>query len=131
MRKRTIKCAADTIFWSIVYMLPIIGYLIFIFSICGNPNAILESGEVPLSFINLGSFMSRAGVHTFGGNVIYTAINNLFGNFGVIGSFLSDGIISFVSYFVSVYIAHLVVDFLLFIPKLAMKWMNHFTNTED
>ena len=36
VRKRTIKCAADTIFWYIIYMLPVLAYLIWVFAVCGN-----------------------------------------------------------------------------------------------
>lgn len=58
-------------------------------------------------------------------NPVYTALVAIFGQDGVLPVF-SEGslsILAFFTWFVNVYIAHLLVDFILFIPRLAHKWL--------
>ena len=135
MRKRTIKYAADTIFWTILYLLPVISYLIYLYSFGQNPGYTTESGQVVATVLAFESLMSYSGL--FGSNFvlspIYGTLYNLFslGQSSSVFPILSTTVLKILSYFISVYILHLAVDFLLFIPRLAHKWLKQFTNTED
>lgn len=111
MRKRTIKCLCDSIFWHLIYLLPLILIaLVFV-----------QSG----TFVNLSSAFQTLGLNVITTNPIYTALVDLFGSTGVIPLFEGTAIIEFLSYFVSVYLLHMSIDFLLFIPRLAMGWLDN------
>lgn len=60
-------------------------------------------------------------------NFIYTTISNLFGVNGVFNLALDKGIYLYFSWFIGVYLMHLFVDFILFIPRLCHKWLKEFT----
>lgn len=60
-------------------------------------------------------------------NFIYTTISNLFGINGVFNLALDKGIYLYFSWFIGVYLMHLFVDFILFIPRLCHKWLKEFT----
>lgn len=60
-------------------------------------------------------------------NFIYTTILDLFGEYGVFNLALDKGIYLYFSWFIGVYLMHLFVDFLLFIPRLCHKWLKEFT----
>ena len=117
MRKKTFSYVADTIFWYVLYFLPIIAYLLYLFA---EP----ASGATVL---NLGAFMESSGFILAENNVIYTALQGVLGANGVLPLFASGGALMFLSYFCAVYLAHLVVDVLVFIPRLCHKWLNSFT----
>ena len=75
-------------------------------------------------------FMKSLGLVDSG--LIYKSLFDLFGTGGILPLFSAENnaILVFLSYFVSVEIVHLAVDFLLFIPRLAHKYMNTFTQNE-
>lgn len=109
MRKRTIRCLFDNIFWYMIYMLPLI------FSI--------------LHWLKLGA-VDLAGVFTLGGfelfadNMIFVSLNSLFGANGIVPLFAGNGILMYLSYFIICMLVHLAVDVLLFIVRLAHNWMD-------
>lgn len=109
MRKKTIKNLFDYVFWYGLYLLPLLLMLVYWF----------KTGSA--SFINV---MSDAGLSVLTTNPIYDALNQIFGSGGVLPLFTSPDVIAFCTYFVSVFLVHLAVDFLLFIPRLAHKWMD-------
>lgn len=117
MRKRTITQLADTIFWYLIYFLPVILFGIYLIH---AP----ESGQV-LSF---SAFINSNDFGLSSANIVLTSINSLFGNSGVMPLFSSSSgfyaPIFIGSWFVSVYIVHLAIDFLLFIPRFAHKMMD-------
>ena len=59
-------------------------------------------------------------------NVIYTTINGVFGPSGELPLF-NAALTTYLTYFVIVELAHLIVDVLLFIPRLAHNWMSYFS----
>lgn len=134
MRKRSVNHIADTIFWYIMYLLPLILYVLYMFNLSKSGVSILtESGALNTAY-SYNSFVSAIGLSvSTASSSIYTLFYKLFGRSD--GAYMLfqgyQSIFHILAYFVSVYILHIMVDFLLFIPKLAMKWMNHFTNTED
>lgn len=122
MRKRTINHLTDSVMWYFIYLLPLI--------LC-----VVMSFNSPSSFdltamLCGGSF----GVLASESNVIFKAFEALFGASGVLPLFASGdvGIMLYMAYFCSVMLLHLAVDFIVFIPRLAHKYMNVFTqNRED
>lgn len=114
MRKKTIKFGLDEIMWTIIYMLPVLAY------------AISLHHNVPTDF---GTFMAYFGVIT--NNPISVALQDIFGTDGILPLFDDGGYLLYFSYFVQVFIIHLAVDFLLFIPRYAHKWLAVLTCNED
>lgn len=122
MRKRTIANLVDSFFWLLVAILPIVLYLITCLSY-----KLQSSTDTLTAFL---PFMKNLGLMDSG--IIYKSLSDLFGTGGILPLFSADNnaILVFLSYFVSVEIVHLAVDFLLFIPRLAHKYMNTFTQNE-
>lgn len=140
MRKRNCDKLFDNILWYTIYLFPIIYALVVSYSslrsftyadwLAVDGNSI---GYSDMAFwsnllhvckvmgVNDGSFFT----------VVFTTFGNipLGFNLPMFGS--SSSICYYLSYFCSVYILHLVVDFLLFIPRLCHKWMNAFTRSDD
>lgn len=120
MRKRTINNVADTIFWYLIYMLPVVGYLLYLIA---EPS----SGTTLVSF---SSFFNNVGIGFPSDNIVVNTLKEIFGAGGVLPLFATDTPFIIFGWFVCTYITHLAVDFLLFIPRLAHKWMNKFTRQE-
>lgn len=59
-------------------------------------------------------------------NVLYTSIKGIFGDGGTF-PILQDGMVLYVTYFCIVEIVHLLVDVLVFIPRIAHGWLESFT----
>lgn len=119
MRKRTIKYGLDKIFWYIIYALPIICYLIFLST--GNYETI------PSLLTAISSF----GLDIATNSDLYLSLSGIFGVNGVVPLFASADIIFVLTWFVGTYLVHLMVDFLLFIPKIAMKWLDKLYGGEE
>lgn len=69
-------------------------------------------------------------------NPIYSAFYAIISEDGIIPIFKQGNsglvpIIAFMAWFVGTYLMHLLVDFILFIPRLCHKFMNKFTRSED
>ena len=122
MRKRTIANLVDSAFWFLVSILPLALYLITCLSY-----KLQSSTDTLTAFL---PFMKNLGLMDSG--IIYKSLSDLFGSTGILPLFSADNnaILLFLSYFVSVQIVHLAVDFLLFIPRIGHKYMNTFTQNE-
>ena len=122
MRKRTIANLVDSLCWLLVAILPIVLYLITCFSY-----KLTNSTESVIAFL---PFMKSLGLVDSG--LIYNSLFFFFGTGGILPVFSAENnaILVFLSYFVSVEIVHLAVDFLLFIPRIGHKYMNTFTQNE-
>ena len=122
MRKRTIANIVDSAFWFLVSILPLALYLITCLSY-----KLQSSTDTLTAFL---PFMKNLGLMDSG--LIYNSLSDLFGSSGILPLFSADNnaILVFLSYFVSVEIVHLAVDFLLFIPRIGHKYMNTFTQNE-
>lgn len=116
MRKRTIKRLADTIFWYGLYFLPII--ILIVMSI-HNP------------ITSVSSVISTLGLNIITDNVIYSTLSQIVGTGGILPLFSSPDILIFFTYYISVFVLHLLVDIVLFIPKIAHKWLNCFTQGDN
>lgn len=113
MKKKTILTLADTIFWYLVYMLPVIVYLLNIF---------------PNGAVSFDTLLSSTGFNIVTSNIVTTTFNSIFATGGIMPLFaLNSPMIIIISWFIFAVILHLMADFILFIPRLAHKWMNKFT----
>lgn len=110
MREKTQKNLFDNVMWYLLYLLPIVLWLVVSF----------RSGEI----VSLSSAMSTMGLDIFANNEIYTNLSSIFATDGILPLFSSPDILMYMTYFVSVFLIHLFIDFLLFIPRLAHKWLN-------
>lgn len=114
MRKKTILYFVDTVFWWTVYALPVV-----ILLICSN-NSFGEalSGSLLRNFFCITQ-----------NNPIFTALVGLFGNGGIL-PFFSSGSYIFVilTWFVAANLCHIAVDVLLFIPRMAHKFIDILTS---
>lgn len=119
MRKRTVKCIADTIFWYILYFLPVVVYLLYLFVEPGTGSA--------TAIISMESIFNSVGLGIVADNVIISSLSSIFGASGTLPLFSTNTPFIIFTWFISVYIVHLAVDFLLFIPRLAHKWMDTYS----
>lgn len=117
MRKRTIGTLADTIFWYLIYFLPVLVYLLYVLAQPSTGTAIVSFSDC-FSDIGLG-FVSD--------NIVVTSLKSIFGTDGVLALFSTDAPFIIFGWFICTFIVHLAVDFLLFIPRLAHKWLNKFS----
>ena len=116
MRQRTVNNLADTIFWYLLYFLPVLAYLLYTLAE-GTSNSV----------ISLSAFFTEIGLGIFTDNIIYTSISSIFGSSGVFPLFTNDTLICILTWFVSVFICHLLIDFILFIPRICHKWLKKAT----
>lgn len=112
MRKKTIEFIFDNVMWYFLYLLPVFILLFFI----------VRSGEL----ITFSALFDSLGLTFFNDNLILTTLTNMFGAGGILPFFQTNDILIYMSYFICVLIIHLFVDFLVFIPRLAHKWLNKF-----
>ena len=108
MRKKTIKSFFDELFWALVYMLPLFAML-FVLGRTGQ-------------FVGLQESMTAIGCDIVTNNVVFDSLNQIFGSNGVM-PLLSSDILAFLSYFATVYLVHVAIDILLFIPRYAHNLM--------
>lgn len=119
MRKRNIEKVADTVFWFGVYALPLIAYCIYL----GQQG----NGTI----IDFGNFLQNMGLSIINNNVVYTALDSIFGANGILPTFASAGALNFFAYFVNCLILHLAVDVIAFIPRFAHKLIDNFARGVD
>ena len=115
MRKKTVNHLCDNVFWYIVYMLPMLVYVVQYFYGGANPNYVVRDFTAIMQEFSITSV-----------NIIADVMENIFGANGIMPLFQSPAILQFFAYFASCLIAHLAVDFVLFIPRLCHKWLNKF-----
>jgi len=80
---------------------------------------------------SLSSVISTLGLDILNDSVIYTTLNSVVGAGGILPLFSSPDILIFFTYYICVYILHLLVDIVIFIPKIAHKWLNTFTQGDE
>lgn len=117
MRKRNASYLADLILWTIIYLLPLLFFAFQFFS-------------YDLTAVNTFNFSNfiQDNFNILESNVIYTSLVDLFGSAGQLPLFdtsSANSILLYFTYFIICNIAHLAVDFLLFIPRLAHKFLGN------
>lgn len=114
MRKKTISFLFDNVLWYFIYFFPLV--IIAISSIHSSVT------------IDIYNFFTVNGYNLLTDSVIYQSLLDLFGESGYLPLFTANsGMLMFCCWFITANIVHLAVDFLLFIPRLAHKWMDDFT----
>ena len=110
---KSIKYTFDNLFWYLLYLLPVICFMI-------------RGGES--TFL---SFLEDIGFSLTNSNIVFSTMSDIFGANGIIPFFESSSIIAIVSYFVCVFIVHILVDVLLFIPRWSHKFLGKVYCDED
>lgn len=114
MTKKKISKIFDKMFWGLVMALPLLVYVFYIIK-TGNIYS-FESVFTDFGF----------GIDTSG--VIFQTFSSLFGvtagSSSAIAAFTGNGIILYITYIVLVELIHLIVDCLLYIPRIAMKFLD-------
>ena len=120
MRKRTVKLLADTIFWYLLYFLPVLGYLLYLIA---EPNT--GTNLVPIS-----DFFNNIGIGFITDNVIVNTLKRLFGAEGILPLFATNAPFEIFGWFICTYMGHIAVDFILLIPRICHKFMEKFTQRD-
>lgn len=110
MRQKTINFVFDKIMWYVLYFLPII--IMIVVSINGTPTTIIDT-------------LSILGISPSTNNVIYTTFVSIFGGEGILELFVDTGVFMYLTYFISCYICHFVLDLALFVLKLSRKFIDN------
>lgn len=106
----------DKLFWFFIQIFPILAFLLFL---------ITGSRADAATSITFNGFLVRLGLDYSSGNIFYSIFSRLFGSEGVFPLFVnSGGIILFFTYVCVVEILHLCFDVIVFIPRLAHKWIS-------
>lgn len=120
MRKRNIPILIDSIFWLIMWLLPVLFYLFNYLAY-----------DISVDTISIASF-SEFIVNNFGistGSEIYTTLTTIFTDnnyLGVIDSTISNSLILYVIYIFFIELIHIFVDVILFIPRFAHNFIAKF-----
>lgn len=120
MRKKSIAYFSDTFMWYLIYLFPL---LIFLFALKGSD---IET---------VATYFSTNLYPVFSNNVIFTSLNQIFGNdpTAILPLFTGKWIfmIYYGTYFISCMLLHLCIDFLAFIPRLSHHWLDKMTKSDD
>lgn len=112
MRTKTIEVLIDRIFWALVLLMPIFAYVI-----------INHHGSTDfLTVLNQFNILET--------NIIYEGIVMIFGSNGYIPFFDEtqvNSILLYMSYFVFIEFIHIVVDVILFIPKICVEILDRYS----
>lgn len=106
MRKETIKYISNSLIWVLLALMPLL--LMLVYNLHNNN-------------LNLSDFISIFGDNN---NLIYTTLNNVFGSSGSF-PIANDNLIIYCSYLACITLLQIVVNIMLFIPKIALKWINN------
>ena len=108
----------DKIFWFVISFFPLFSWLVYLFSFSGYT-------ESPLTFYawleqNFG-FLGQIS-----NSVIYSTFYQIFSITSVTSLFpiLSTSFMAFFTYLITVEIVHVIYDVIIFIPRLAHKWIS-------
>lgn len=101
--------------WLFLALLPLFVYLV-----------VARTGAGGTSLEDFMTVMSTKLNFVTTDNVLYTSIKSVFGEGGVL-PILQDGMVLYLTYFCIVEIVHLMVDVLVFIPRIAHGWLESFT----
>lgn len=106
----------DKLFWFFIQIFPLLCFAVY--CIAGT-----RGNEVVVPTFN--SFLIKLGFNYQEGNVFYTVLAQLFGSMGVFPLFVdSGGIILYLTYVLTMEVLHVCFDVIIFIPRLAHKWIS-------
>ena len=108
----------DKIFWFVISFFPLFSWLIYLFSFSGyTTSPITFFAWIDQTFGFLGQISQSAIYSTFYQIFSITSVNSLF-------PALSLSLIAFITYLTTVEIVHVIYDIIIFIPRLAHKWIS-------
>ena len=117
--KNRLSYRLDKIFWFVIQMLPLLSWFIYCFSVT-------RSSEN--SFWAFDTFLIEVfGIGNFDGNVVYQALSKVFQySVSIVPSvsFLSKSLTALFSWFIMIEVLHVCFDIIVFIPRLAHKWIS-------
>lgn len=116
MRKHKLICLFDTLFWYIIYALPFLSWLL-----CLWGGGVQNPPDFP-TWLDDSLFSDS--------NFVSDNIRAVFGPSGVF-SIATSPMIDCFSWFINCVILHVMVDVLLFIPRLSHNWLEKFTSGRD
>lgn len=117
MRKRSINNFFESLLWYSVYLLPIVMFFVLTV-VMKKPFAFSEIFEL-------------IGLNIASESVVYTALVGVCGFDGVFPMFVSSDILIYFTYLIYIFVIRLLVEFIIFIPKLSHKWLLRFTGGDD
>lgn len=107
----------DHIFWFLILMLPVASWLSYLFSFNGY-------GDAASPVISFGSWITNQFTGSnISNNIVYTTLNGIFGSSGAFPVF-GPSFLYFVTYLVNVELIHVFFDVIVFVPRLAHKWIS-------
>lgn len=108
----------DKIFWFVLSFLPLFSWLLYLFSFSGYANS-------PLTFY---AWLEQnfAFMGQISNSTIYSTLYQIFSITSVSSLFpaLSTSLLAFFTYLITVEIVHVIYDVIVFIPRLAHKWIS-------
>lgn len=106
----------DKLFWFFVQVFPLVCFAVY--CIAGT-----RGSEVVVPTFN--SFLIKLGINYQQGNIFYDVLARIFGSNGVFPLFVdSGGVILYLTYVLTMEVLHVCFDVLVFIPRLAHKWIS-------
>lgn len=108
----------DRLFWWIVALLPVLSYILYV----GFGDVKTSTGSLytlPDFFVTY--VLNGSG---FAENIVWTTLNEIFGSSGVFPVFTSDTPLYILNWFIWVELFHVFFDVIVFIPRLACKWIS-------
>ena len=108
----------DQIFWFLIAIAPFLGYFV-----CVAFNGLTVANEQDVTLPNF--FVSYVlGGSGFSNNIVWTTIYRIFGENGVFPIFTSEAPLYVLNWFIWVELFHVFFDVIVFIPRLAHKWIS-------
>ena len=108
----------DKIFWFVLSFFPLFSWLIYLFSFSGYTNSPLTFyAWLEQNFAFMGQISQSPIYSTFYQIFSITSVSSLFPT-------LSTSLLAFFAYLVTVEIVHVIYDVIVFIPRLAHKWIS-------
>lgn len=108
----------DKVFWFLIAIAPFLGYFL---CVAFNGLTVSSGSEITLSNFFVTYVL---GGSSFSSNIVWTSLYNMFGPTGVFPVVSNEGALYIFNWFIWVEIFHLFFDIIVFIPRLAHKWIS-------
>lgn len=100
----------DNVMWYLIYLLPLICLLIIW---CRG------------SYVPLSEMFSMLGLTIFNDNIVLTTLTDVLGVGGVFPIFVDNSLLIYMSYFILVFVVHIMVDIVLYLLRVIHHTVNH------
>lgn len=109
-KKDIVGHICDNVMWYVIYLLPLLLLLLAWF----NDNT-----------LSLVQVLTDSGLGFIVSNPVTDTVIQIFGVNGAYPLFSDNSILIYLTYFVAMVLAHLVIDILLYIPRMCHHFVNH------